>query len=81
MFARPISEIETLYKKKHSAKSQELTEGMPVQLDVSAELLDVRATFDVGDAKTLGLDIGGNRVLYDVIEEKLISPAVEDSTR
>ncbi|NQU24093.1 MAG: glycoside hydrolase family 32 protein, partial [Candidatus Nealsonbacteria bacterium] len=79
LFAGPVGEIEKLYKKKHSAKSQELTETTPVQLDVSAELLDVRATFEVGNAKTVGLDIGGNRVLYDVIEKQLVSPAVEDS--
>jgi len=66
MFAEPVREIEKLYKKKYTAKSQELTERAPVKLGVSGELFDVRATFDVDDAKTFGLDIGGNRVIYDV---------------
>jgi fructan beta-fructosidase len=71
MFAKPVKEIEKIHLKKHVAEAQPLTAGRPVSLDVSGRLFDVRATFEIGDAKRVGLNIGGNVVSYDVAEEKL----------
>ena len=65
MFAEPVQEIEKLHKKKHSQAAAVLAES-PVTVNVAGELFDIRATIEVGDAKQVGLDIGGNRVVYDV---------------
>ena len=66
MFAEPVRKIETLYKNKRSAKNRTIAEGRPVRLNVSGDIVDVTATFEPGDAKVLGLDIGGNRIEYRV---------------
>lgn len=71
MFAEPVKDIEKIYKKKHSAKKKELTEAKPVKVDVSGDIFDVTVTFKLGDAKVLGLDIGGNRIEYNVEEGRL----------
>ena len=70
MFAEPVQEIEKLHKKKHSQAAVVLAES-PVTVNVAGELFDIRATIEVGDAKQVGLDIGGNRVVYDVAGKKL----------
>ena len=66
MFAEPIEEIETIYRKSHSVETKPLSDARPFRIDVSGDIFDLTATFDVGDAKTLRLDIGGNRIEYDV---------------
>jgi fructan beta-fructosidase len=71
MFAEPVKEIEQIYKKTHTAKRRELSEGEPVRLNVSGDIFDITATFRVGAAKVLGLDIGGNRIDYHVESGKL----------
>ncbi|MGF1581301.1 MAG: GH32 C-terminal domain-containing protein [Gemmataceae bacterium] len=71
MFAEPIQEIQQLHKKKHTAKARLLNEDNPAMLKVAGDLVDVRATFAIGKAQTIGLDIGGNRITYDVKERKL----------
>jgi len=71
MFAEPIKEIEMLYKNTRTAKGETLAPENPVRLDVSGDVFDLTATFEVGDAKVLGLDIGGNRVVYDATAGKL----------
>ena len=59
------------HKRKHAAEAQALNANSPVNLEVHGELFDVRATFKIGDAKKVGLDIGGNVVSYDVPGQKL----------
>ena len=71
MFAEPVKEIEEIYKKKHATKRMELAEGKPVRFDVSGDIFDITATFELGDAKILGLDIGGNRIEYNVEGNRL----------
>ena len=71
MFAAPIQEIAKLRKKTHSAGPADLAADLPAILDVSGELFEVRAEFALGQAKGVGLDIGGNRVSYDVAAGKL----------
>ena len=71
MFATPVKEIEKLYKKKHSAAGGDLAPDSPKTGAVSGELFEIRAEFAVGQANTVGLDIGGNRVVYDVAGKKL----------
>ena len=71
MFAEPVREIEQIHKKTHTARRKELCDGKPVRLDVSGDIFDITATFRVGDAKVLGLDIGGNRIEYHVEDGRL----------
>ena len=71
MFAEPIKEIAKLRKKTHSAGSANLAADSPKSVPVSGELFEIRAEFEIGQAKAVGLDIGGNLVKYDVGAKKL----------
>jgi len=71
MFATPIKEIAKLRRKTHAAGGAELATDSPKAVAVSGELFEIRAEFAVGQAKVVGLDIGGNRVTYDVAKNKL----------
>ena len=76
MFATPVKEIEKLHRERHSAGSAELVPGSPKALAVSGELFEIGAEFALGDASTVGLDIGGNRVAYDVAGRTLNGAAM-----
>ncbi len=71
MLAQPIKEIEKLHQRKHEVPSQDLITDSPLSLEVAGELFDIRATFQLGEAKSVGLDIGGNTVTYDAVGKKL----------
>ncbi len=71
MFAEPVDEIEKLHQRKHEVPSQDLIADSPLSLDVAGELFDIRATFQLGNARSVGLDIGGNTVTYDAVGKKL----------
>jgi len=71
MFARPIKEIEILHKKKHTVAGVDLAPGSPKAVKVAGELFDIRAEFALGHARSVGLDIGGNRVVYDAVAGQL----------
>jgi len=71
MFATPIRELATLRKERHSAGAAELGDNSTTTVAVSGELFEIRAEFAVGQARTVGLDIGGNRVTYDLGANKL----------
>ena len=65
MFVEPVEEISALYTRKHSADNKTLTSDTPVELDVSGDIFDISATFELGDSASVALDIGGNRIGYD----------------
>ncbi len=71
LHAEPVPEIESLREQTQSLPRQVLTPEDPLVLPVKGELFDVRARFALGDATTVGIDLGGNRVLYDVAAQKL----------
>ncbi len=71
MFAKPVTEIEKLHRKKHTLEGTALKSGSPTRVKVSGELFDIRATFALGKAQQVGLDIGGNRIIYDVPASRL----------
>lgn len=77
MFAEPVKEIEKLHKKKHTAKQKQLAEGKSVELDVSGDIFDIRTTFEIGNATAVGLDIGGERVTYNVNGNNLNGAAMK----
>jgi fructan beta-fructosidase len=71
MFAEPVKEIEKLHKKARTVQDKMLTDGSSVDLSVSGQLFDIHATFEVGSAEQVGLEIGGERVVYDAKANKL----------
>jgi sucrose-6-phosphate hydrolase SacC (GH32 family) len=77
MFAEPVPEIERLHREKHSTGAAELSDGSPAAVAVTGDLFDVRAMFELVDAKQVGLDIGGNRVVYDVAKGDLNGAAMK----
>lgn len=77
MFAKPVKEIEKLWAETAKADAQKLAAGKPVELPVGTDLLDVRLTVEVGDAKTIELDVPGAPVKYDVGGKKLAGAPLE----
>ncbi len=71
MFAKPVKELVALRGRNHRAGSIVLSEASPLSVAVVGELFEIGATFELGQAQKLGLDIGGNRVTYDVKAQKL----------
>ena len=65
MFAEPVREIEKIHKKKHAVEGKVLKEGAPVKVPAAGRLFDIRAEFAVGDAKAVGIVVGGTKVAYD----------------
>ena len=70
MYAEPAQEIEALYGSSEASAAGELVPGEPITLP-GKELMDVEATFQVEQAKRVGLEISGERIVYDGVEEKL----------
>ena len=66
LFAQPVEEIAKLRTKSHTGAAGELAPDAPRTIAVSGELFEVRAEFVLGQAKMVGLDIGGNRVTHNV---------------
>jgi fructan beta-fructosidase len=77
MFAEPVKEIEKLYVKKHTVRNLLLSGETPVSVQASGQLFDIRATFEIDSAGQVGLDIAGERVVYDVAAAKLNQAAIK----
>lgn len=71
MFAQPVKEIELLHRKKLELAAQGLSAGSSAKLPVAGELFDIRATFEIGSATQLGLQLGVDRINYDVAKAQL----------
>lgn len=71
LFIEPVKEIETLRTKKHAWNLVSLVPGDNVLKDVSAELLDIEAELELGDAKQIGFELRGHKVEYSVAEKRL----------
>jgi len=71
MCGEPVKEIEKIHAKKHSSANKPLSDGKSVKLATAGALFDIRATFDVGTAKKLGLHIDGREAfVYDAAAQK-----------
>jgi fructan beta-fructosidase len=77
LFAEPVKEIQQIHRKRYFTENQALTTEQAATLDVQGELFDIRATFEVGQARSLGIDIGGEQVLYDVKSNTLSGAALK----
>ena len=72
MFGEPVEEIAKLHGKKHEAVNEMLSGDRTVKITTSGALFDIRATFDVGTAKRLGLNVDGKQAFsYDSVAKKL----------
>ena len=71
MYAKPIKEIEQLRTKSKQAQAQKLAADKPVTLGIGSDLLDVRLTVEVGDAKTIVLNLPGRTIKYDANAQQL----------
>jgi len=71
MCGEPVKEIETAHGKAHKASNKTLTDGAAVELKTKGALFDIRATWEVGTAKVVGLDVDGREEFsYDVATGK-----------
>ncbi len=77
MAAQPIEELEKLHAKKHAAEPQLITPDRPVSLDVEGATFEIRATFEVGAAKQLGINVAGNAIEYNALNSELNGAALE----
>jgi len=72
MFGEPVREIEKIHGKHHHAADMPLADGATVKLATSGALFEIRASFEVGTAKRLGLNIDGRPAFtYDAAAGKL----------
>ncbi len=71
LFAEPVHEIEKIHVGTHSVQNRTLADGQPVSVATTDQLFDIRATFEIGSAAQVGLQIGGERVVFDAKANKL----------
>jgi len=76
MFAKPVKEIQRIHARKHTLMGRNLPDGKPAGVKVAGRLFDIRATFDVGTAKSLGIDIAGRKVTFDAAKNTLDGAAL-----
>ena len=78
MFGEPVREIEKIHGKKHETADRPLADGKSVKLATAGDLFDIRAAFEVGTAKRLGLIIDGEEAfVYDAGARKLNNAPLE----
>lgn len=65
MLAAPVQEIEILHQQRHALNAMQIEPGASVSVATSGRLFDIRAEFEVGQAKVFGLQIGDTKILYD----------------
>jgi sucrose-6-phosphate hydrolase SacC (GH32 family) len=67
----PISEIEKIRAKEHKWTSRSLRPGENPLKEVAADLLDIRAEIEPGDAAAVVLKLRGETVKYDVKKKEI----------
>jgi len=72
MFGLPVREIEKIRGKSFKTADKPLTPGKPVAMKTSGALFDIRAEFELGKAKSVGLEIDGKpAATFDTASGKL----------
>jgi fructan beta-fructosidase len=69
---QPVTELKKLHGKSRSIKDRRLSPGDNPLRDMHAELLDIQAEFEPGDAKEFGFRIRGSKVAYDTARRELV---------
>jgi fructan beta-fructosidase len=73
MFAKPVKEIESLRTKQRMLESGTLKAGESKEIRVANDLLEIQAEFEVGTAKSFGIEVGGVKISYDPAKNTLIN--------
>ncbi|HID23787.1 MAG TPA: hypothetical protein EYP14_15510 [Planctomycetaceae bacterium] len=71
LFAYPVREIERLYRSKHEWSDRPLSPGENPLEKLRGDLWDIELVIEPRDARTIDLDIRGNRLRYDVEQQML----------
>jgi len=72
MFGEPVKEIEKIYGKCLEVAKKSLVPDRPIALETSGALFDIRAEFELGTAKTVGLEVDGKKIAaFDLASGKL----------
>jgi len=71
LFAEPVREIEKLHGKRHAWRNLALKKGASPLADITGDLFDIRAEFEVGDAAQFGFTILDTPVTYDAKAQEL----------
>ncbi|MCA9055642.1 MAG: hypothetical protein KDA75_17495, partial [Planctomycetaceae bacterium] len=71
LLAAPISELESLREEHRSVVRRDITPEKSLTVPVHGQLFDVLITLDPGDARTVALQFGRNRIVYDVTDGTL----------
>jgi len=77
MFWYPVKEIETLYAKNHVISAQSVAPGQDPMPNVTGELFDISAEFELGSALEVGFLVRGVPVVYDAKRQTLVCRGVE----
>jgi sucrose-6-phosphate hydrolase SacC (GH32 family) len=67
----PVKEIETLHAKEHKWNDVTLKPGENPLADLSGDLFEIRAEFELADASEFGFKLRGEAVSYDVAGKKV----------
>jgi fructan beta-fructosidase len=71
MFGEPVKEIEKIHGKTHKVAGKALSDDASVEVKTQGALFDIRATWDVGSAKKVGLQVDGREEFkYEVESQK-----------
>ena len=76
MFAEPVKELSKLHNNGHQRRDVTLKEGVPLEVDVSGRLFDIRAEFEASGG-SFGLQIGDRKVTYDAEKQQLAGMPLE----
>ena len=71
MFRKPVREIETIHKRRHSWHNERLTSTNNLLDGIEDELFDIRAEIELGDARAVGFSVREENIHYDVNAHKL----------
>ena len=72
MFGEPVTEIEKIHGKACKAAKKTLTPDQPVAMKTAGALFDIRATFEFGKAKAVGIEVDGQKAAtFDVAGNKI----------
>jgi fructan beta-fructosidase len=72
MYGEPVKEIEKIHGKTLKKRANTLlTPDKPVEFNTKGALFDIRATFDIGTAKSVGLLVDGKNLFnFDCVTKK-----------
>ena len=71
MFAEPIAEIAKLWKNTQAIEAQPLPDGESLSTPAAGRLFDIRASFEVGDAKRVVISVNDYEIVYDAVNKTL----------